>query len=417
MRKQRNLLAAALILSLTLGCAGNVSAAPTQTEQDYIRQMVSYYYHYTDTAVTDIARVSEQLATIDPWLAETWLALIDGWAHINRDLPIDTDTLPEGLPNDDSLCIVVLGYQLAADGSIRRELSGRMEVARKAAEQYPNAYILVTGGATAANASVTEAGQMASWLTGRGIDRSRIIIEDRSHSTTQNAIFSCEILRRDYPQICSIAMVTSDYHIRRGSVCFYTDSLMNGEVPYEIVASAAYQTEHSSENILLQIDEIERITGVNLNHLPKPTLSRLTGLTVAGQTAYEAGEALAITVTAHYDSDYSRDVTALAEFSEVDMQKAGTQTLSVKYREGGREAAQSVTIAITGKDTVQKAIEKLLIYVGHDPEKAADLSLTTARFAPLILFAVLIPALAGIGAVARRILPKKKGKRKNPLRE
>ena len=59
-----------------------------------------------------------------------------------------------------------------------QELADRLNVALASAEKYPNAYILCTGGGTASkNAKVTEAGQMAQWLTDRGISQERIITE------------------------------------------------------------------------------------------------------------------------------------------------------------------------------------------------------------------------------------------------
>lgn len=75
------------------------------------------------------------------------------------------DVLPDGLPDTDELCIVVLGFQLNPDGSMRDELINRLNVALRSAEKYPNAYIVCTGGGTASgNASATEAGEMATLI-------------------------------------------------------------------------------------------------------------------------------------------------------------------------------------------------------------------------------------------------------------
>ena len=58
--------------------------------------------------------------------------------------------------------MVVLGYQLNADGTMRDELLERLRVAKASAEKYPNAYIVCTGGPTAyEDKTVTEAGRMA----------------------------------------------------------------------------------------------------------------------------------------------------------------------------------------------------------------------------------------------------------------
>ena len=50
---------------------------------------------------------------------------MDYWSYANNEMILYPDVLPEGLPKDDSLCIVVLGYELAPDGSMKKELIGR----------------------------------------------------------------------------------------------------------------------------------------------------------------------------------------------------------------------------------------------------------------------------------------------------
>ncbi len=72
--------------------------------------------------------------------------------------------------------VVILGFQLNPDGSMKDELIERLKVGLKSAEKYPNAYIVCTGGGTAAeNAEATEAGEMAKWLEEQGVAKERII--------------------------------------------------------------------------------------------------------------------------------------------------------------------------------------------------------------------------------------------------
>lgn len=98
------------------------------------------------------------------------------------------ERLPENLPQDDSLALVILGGGLNADGSMKDELIRRLNVGLDCAEQYPNAYVVCTGGATAKeNKDVTEAGQMGAWLLENGLEEDRLILEDRSRSTIENA--------------------------------------------------------------------------------------------------------------------------------------------------------------------------------------------------------------------------------------
>ena len=158
----------------------------------------------------DVAALKEH----DAALGEAWGGIMEYWDYADTRLELNYDRLPENLPQDDSLCIVVLGFQLLPDGSMAPEMLGRCELALAAARQYPKAYLAVTGGGTAAgNAMVTEAGVMAEWFLEQGIDENRIIREDRSSTTDENAKFTLQILTGEYPQIKSIAVVTSDYHV------------------------------------------------------------------------------------------------------------------------------------------------------------------------------------------------------------
>ena len=149
--------------------------------------------------------------------------------------------LPDDLPQDDTLVIEVLGFALQKDGSMREELIHRLETALACAQQYPNAYVLVTGGGTASQApEATEADAMAAWLLEHGLDESRLIIENRSKTTCENAVFSYEILRQDYPQVHTMAIVTSDYHIPLGCLLFQAWFLLNTKASAPDISVAAH---------------------------------------------------------------------------------------------------------------------------------------------------------------------------------
>ncbi|MBQ2463034.1 MAG: hypothetical protein II504_11425, partial [Clostridia bacterium] len=64
------------------------------------------------------------LASLDPVLGEKWKRIMDLW-----EVPVTVnDHLPDDLPEDDTLCLVVLGFQLNPDGSMREELIQRLKV-------------------------------------------------------------------------------------------------------------------------------------------------------------------------------------------------------------------------------------------------------------------------------------------------
>ncbi len=194
-----------------------------------------------------------ELKSEDPELGRLWEGIMDYWLPVCGDFPVNAGILPDGLPGDDSLCIVVLGFQLLYDGGMTPELIGRCETALACAEKYPNAYLAVTGGGTAyGNPSATEAGVMADWFVQRGIAPERIIVEKASLTTDQNAAYTCEILAESYPQIRELAIVSSDYHVALGSVLFQEAALLygyrhGGEAPYRVVSNAGFATAGSPE--------------------------------------------------------------------------------------------------------------------------------------------------------------------------
>ena len=157
-------------------------------------------------------------------------------AVCHTDLVIHTKKLPEGLPEDDRLALVILGLALNADGSIQEELVERLQVGLDCAAQYPNAWVICTGGGTAKeNKDVTEAGQMGEWLLQHGLDAKRLILEDQSLSTIENAEKTLDLLN---PQVSALAIISSDYHVARGSLLFEATALMK-KLDVHVVSNCA----------------------------------------------------------------------------------------------------------------------------------------------------------------------------------
>ncbi|MGZ8176291.1 YdcF family protein [Williamsia sp. SKLECPSW1] len=127
-------------------------------------------------------------------------------------------TIPNPLPGiiGPQTAIVVLGYGLLPDGSMRDELNARMQAAWLQAVAAPSSTIIVSGGAP--HAGVTEAAAMRNWLISRGIPASRIVAEDRSGSTVQNAINSASVARSR--GLGNAILVSSANHLRRAVADF-----------------------------------------------------------------------------------------------------------------------------------------------------------------------------------------------------
>lgn len=349
MKLKRTLLAAVLALSLLLSLA-----VPAFASEDtaIIRQLINYFYYHQENAETDIYRLLQDLEQHSSEKANRWTSIMEDWLWTETGLDLRSGVLPEGLPDDDSLCIVVLGYQLSSSGKMRAELVGRMQVALKAAQQYPNAYIIVTGGATASNnKSATEAGRMGAWLRNNGISSDRIIEETKAYSTEANAINCLRILDQNYPQVKHLVMVTSDYHMQYSFMLFSARQQLGYGGRMDMVGAACYDTSRSSGfGYATQASAIAAIAGVSVEGMNRPTLSRVSGLAVLGDTVYGPGDALDLSATAIYDSGMMRDVSENAAFSGFDANSLGMQTVTVEYSENGTNVKTTIDILVQEED-------------------------------------------------------------------
>ena len=134
---------------------------------------------------------------------------------------------------------------------MRDELVGRCSTALNLANKYPECYVLVTGGPTASgDRNATEADMMADWLMDNGVSADRIIIENRSMTTGENALFSYRLLADGYEEVNSIAIVTSDYHVPLGSLVFQYQFLMGqyyyDDIERNVISNVGYNSGSST---------------------------------------------------------------------------------------------------------------------------------------------------------------------------
>lgn len=357
MNIRRKCFAMLLVLVMMLSMAGTVSAEKEEDAAEYVRQIIGYYGQHQDKAMNDINCLIYALNEIDPAQAQAWASITEYWSYVNSDMTIYPDVLPDGLPNNNALCIVVLGYGLNNDGSMRKELIGRLQTALACATKYPNALIVCTGGATAeSNRHVTEAGQMAQWLRSCGIDKNRIVVEDQSYSTVSNARNTCRILADYYPQVTHLALVTSDYHLARASLLFHAEAtLMAMEenlVPLCVAANAAYDTGRLGfESFKSQLSDLLILADVDISDMEELKLSELDNIVVSGSAQCQAGEEPNLKVMAYYDTGLYRDVTRRVTYTGLDPAKAGIQDVTVTYEEGGLTASATVQIEMLIPET------------------------------------------------------------------
>ena len=235
-------------------------------QKEIIERLVIDHAAYGEEAFEEENRLLEELSSIDEVSGAKWKKIMDYWRSTEEGIELSKGVLPDGLPKDDSLCIVALGFQLNGDGSMKDELIDRLTVVLASAEKYPNAYIVCTGGGTAANnKDVTEAGEMSKWLKEKGVAPERIIVEDKSITTAQNAMFTYDILTKDYPQVTDIAIVSSDYHIATGQLFFEAEFILRAEDPEKpkmsVVSNAACDAAYAELSSMFKAGGLIELNG------------------------------------------------------------------------------------------------------------------------------------------------------------
>lgn len=199
-------------------------------------------YQKVEGNTSEVEYAISELEAMDAKRAEEVREIFAYWDLTKDSSYVNINENTDGFPEDDSLLIAVMGYQLNPDGSMKEELVGRLTKAKSLADKYPNSYILVTGGGTASsNREATEAGQMAKWLIKEGVDEKRIIVEDKSKDTADNSVFSYEIIKRDYPSIKKTVIVTSDFHIPMAGLFFEAQYILDDK-QIEVIGNVPYNT-------------------------------------------------------------------------------------------------------------------------------------------------------------------------------
>ena len=252
---KRNLIL--FILALCLAVTVMIPAPAEETSPDAAQSQIErVVVSYAASGIRD-GEALAALSALDSSLGEKWTRIMDLWEE-----PVTVNgELPDGLPEDDSLCLVGLGFQLNPDGTMRDELIERLKVMLEASRKYPNAIIVCTGGGTAADdPAATEAGRMAEWLQAQGVNPRRIIVEDWSLTTAQNAMHTFDILTDRYPQVRQIAIISSDYHIATGTLLFGAEAILR-DSGITVVSNASWHAPSGTLSAMFQAGALIELSG------------------------------------------------------------------------------------------------------------------------------------------------------------
>lgn len=112
-------------------------------------------------------------------------------------------------PSTGDTTVVVLGCRVQSLGPSLM-LEERLEAALSFLLENEDTKCILSGG-KGADEPMSEAECMYEWLTNRGIDKSRLYIEDKSTSTKENLEFSQRIIEEN--GLCgAVTIVTNDFH-------------------------------------------------------------------------------------------------------------------------------------------------------------------------------------------------------------
>ena len=128
-------LAFVLQLSALPSCPAFAEEESGNAVYDTVSDMVYAYRTRQKNSGPEVREYLKQLKAEDEELGKVWTNIMYYWMYSNSDPVVNMDRLPDCLPDDESLCIVVLGYRLNPDGSMSDELIGRCKTALECSKQ------------------------------------------------------------------------------------------------------------------------------------------------------------------------------------------------------------------------------------------------------------------------------------------
>ena len=100
-----------IILSLA-GCVKETTVTDPKTVEKKVEEICVDYGTYGAEAKDRIGTLLRELTEIDRSAGKRWSEITEIWMDPDLGKDLNYDELPDGLPDTDELCIVVLGFQL-----------------------------------------------------------------------------------------------------------------------------------------------------------------------------------------------------------------------------------------------------------------------------------------------------------------
>ena len=119
----RRIIASVLVLCTAfslVGCGrGDKSSDDPKYLESIVEEIAVDYGTYGAEAKDRIDQLLKELSDADKSTGARWKEIMGLWSSGDLGRPLHYDILPDGLPDTDELCIVVLGFQLNPDGTMK----------------------------------------------------------------------------------------------------------------------------------------------------------------------------------------------------------------------------------------------------------------------------------------------------------
>jgi len=129
-------------------------------------------------------------------------------------------------------------------------LKDRLDTALDYLQEHPGMTIIVSGG-QGPDEHVSEAACMADYLVEAGVNTERILVEDASHNTFQNMIYSAQLMQEnDLDMEQGVLIVSNGFHLTRSRMLW---DRVTGEG--EHVSTLAAPSSHAPSRLWMYIRE------------------------------------------------------------------------------------------------------------------------------------------------------------------
>lgn len=336
--------------------------------------------------------VSQSLADLKAISENDWFPVYENimsfWSWCENDMVEHASICPDGLEDPAHHCFITLGYALNDDGTMTDELIGRLTVAKNCLDKYPQSRIVVTGGVE--KNGWTEGVRMRDWLVANGIDESRIYVENKAPDTAGNATYSFDILYKA-GDIKTVSLISSQYHLRRGSILYYTEALLKArelnKTPIEFLGdmNAGWpRADKTAEPLSTKANSMYSICRVPKLEAPKfDPETELTGLDVIfpeGNTTIQ-GTTPKWSVKTKDTKNQNLTVTEFCTFTGYDPAKIGRQTVTASFTYEGKTVTDAFEVEViypAFKNALADAAQKAAALDGNGYSKASFETLTAA---------------------------------------